>query len=704
MKGQKWNLVVASCCAVLLWVCSLGSPLLADESVLPAMTLEEVVSLRQVRSATINPAGDAVAYLLNVPRRVYQEADGPAWVELHLVSLQGESTAVLAGTVNVLDVAWSDRGDTLYFLAYPRPDARWPVIYRADERGRQVSSVFAGEFDAQALFLSPDGGTLAFLAPEPASPQAVQTSGELNRLGFKASAFEETDSLVRVWLLHLATGEVKMQTLPGSVSDFAWAPDGQHYAVALAPGSTAEDDEMRRNIVVVDAADAASHHTLGGAAGIGGKLGGFAWSPDSRQLAYIAGEDMHDPNPGRLYVAAVDGGPRREVLAGYPGQVEDLFWRNENQLAYIGSRGVLSEFATVPVGDGVTQTVQEHETPGPGPVFRAVNGHPGQPLAVAVADMPGHPREVYLLDGDTPPRRLTHSNPELEQRRLARQQVIRFPARDGLELEAILMHPLGADKAEPAAAPLIVVVHGGPEGHYSNGWMSSYEEPAQAMAAQGYRVVFPNYRGSTGRGVAFSKRGQHDYAGGEFNDLVDTKHYLVSRGLALADRTGITGLSYGGYAAMWAATALTEEFAAAVAFAGVSNQVSKFGTTDIPHEMYQVHSRAWPWEDWLWMLQRSPVYHAGQSHTPLLILAGDRDARFHPSQSLEMYRHMKLRTDTPVRLVIYPGEGHGNYHTAARYDYALRFERWMNHYLLGPGGAPPPFDIGHAERLQKHER
>ena len=152
---------------------------------------------------------------------------------------------------------------------------------------------------------------------------------------------------------------------------------------------------------------------------------------------------------------------------------------------------------------------------------------------------------------------------------------------------------------------------------------------------------------------------------------------------------------------MWAASALSDHFAAAVAFVGISNQLSKFGTSDIPQEMYNVHSRAWPWEDWMWMLERSPVFHADKTRTPLLILAGDKDPRVHPSQSIEMYRHVKLRTETPVRLVFYPGEKHGNKHTAAQFDYALRFERWMSYYLVGIGDSIPPYEIDHAARMEK---
>jgi len=72
-----------------------------------------------------------------------------------------------------------------------------------------------------------------------------------------------------------------------------------------------------------------------------------------------------------------------------------------------------------------------------------------------------------------------------------------------------------------------------------------------------------------------------------------------------------------------------------------------------------------------------------------------------PSQSLELYQTLKLRTDTPVRLVTYPGEAHGNRNTAARLDYSMRLKRWMDHYLKGPGGEPPLYELDHAARLSE---
>jgi dipeptidyl aminopeptidase/acylaminoacyl peptidase len=194
---------------------------------------------------------------------------------------------------------------------------------------------------------------------------------------------------------------------------------------------------------------------------------------------------------------------------------------------------------------------------------------------------------------------------------------------------------------------------------------------------------------------------QADYAGKEFDDLVDAIAHLSRIGLVDKKRVGITGASYGGYASAWAATALSEHFAASVMFVGISDQISKFGTTDIPKEMYDVHARYYPWERWQWMLERSPIYYTDKAKTPILIMHGDSDTRVHPSQSMELYRYIKTRTDTPVRLVFYPDEGHGNKHTAAKLDYSIRLMRWMEFYLKGKkkGNKIPPYEINHAAML-----
>ena len=110
-----------------------------------------------------------------------------------------------------------------------------------------------------------------------------------------------------------------------------------------------------------------------------------------------------------------------------------------------------------------------------------------------------------------------------------------------------------------------------------------------------------------------------------------------------------------------------------------------------------VHTRHDPWTKWQFGLERSPIYHADGAKTPLIILHGKDDPRVNPGQSRELYHHLKLRGEAPRRLVFYPGEGHGNRTAGARLDYNLRMMRWMEHYLQGPGGEPPPHELDYAE-------
>ncbi len=416
-----------------------------------------------------------------------------------------------------------------------------------------------------------------------------------------------------------------------------------------------------------------------------GKLGDVVWSPDGSNLALLAGVDVNDPIPGRLMVVAATGGKWRLLNPGIEADAEAVVWQDAATLLWIKAGGVGRSLERQPL-DGPPVTLLAAG----GPIWSGLS------IAERTVALSGHtaehPDELFRWTlGGAEPARVTDSNPWLAERRLAMQEVVEFEARDGLALQGLLIHPL--DRAEGERVPLVLVVHGGPEAHFADGWLTAYSRPGQVLAGRGFAVFYPNYRGSTGRGLEFAKSSQGDPAGKEFDDLIDAVDHLIAAGLVDSDKVGVTGGSYGGYATAWSSTRHSQRFAAGVMFVGISNQVSKLGTSDIPVELYSVHARRWPWENYRLMLERSPIYWIEQARTPLLILGGDADPRVHPSQSLVLYRYLKLLGQTPVRYVIYPGEKHGNRMAAARLDYSLRALRWLEHYLKGPGGAPPAHEV-----------
>jgi dipeptidyl aminopeptidase/acylaminoacyl peptidase len=450
---------------------------------------------------------------------------------------------------------------------------------------------------------------------------------------------------------------------------------------------------MRRRLHVVDATSGAVVVKLVHE----GKVGGAAMSPSGKQVAFIAAHDVHDPQAGRLMVASVADGKPRELLPEFAGHFVSCAFVDETTIAWLADRGCETLFGKIGVdGSGSQELVAEA-----GFVISSFALSRDGKRAALVAQTAAHPAELFVVETGGEKRRLTDSNPWLEQRELGAQEIVKFKARDGLDLEGVLIHPIGAIGASgdvsgqnPAhPVPLVMIVHGGPESHFRNGWLTRYSEPGQILAAKGYAVFFPNYRASTGRGVAFSELDHKDPAGKEFDDLVDGVDALVASGLVDKSKVGVTGGSYGGYASGWCATKLSDHFAAAVMGFGVADLLSMLGTSDIPDEHYYVHHQMHPWEDWNLFLERSPIYHATQSKTPILIMGGKADPRVPPTQSIELYRYLKMVNHPAVRLVLYPGEGHGNARAASRLDYHLRLLQWFDHYLKGPGGTPPAMEL-----------
>ncbi|HRQ64910.1 MAG TPA: S9 family peptidase [Xanthomonadaceae bacterium] len=642
------------------------------------MTLRQIGDLAQVAEIAAAPDGRSVAYTRAVQRNLGDQPDGPAWTELHVSDAEGRSRAFVSGRHNVRAIAFAADGRAIHFLA-KRGDDEHVSLYRIAVDGGEAERIVSMKSDIRGYHVASDGRSVLLVAREAEDAELKK----LREKGFSQRIYEEDVQPFVLWRKDLSDPDSSPQRIEveGSVQWARFSPRGDRIAVQVAPRELIDDVLMRTRVRLID--------LEGGVVGeveTPGKLGDVAWSSDGRHLSLVAAGDLNDPMQGRLMVVSAEGGVPRDLLPDLEAHVRTATWRDADTIVYIVHQGVQSRLEQIR-RDGSRQRVL---LGGDGPIWNQVEFASG---AIALtASAPSHPSELYLLARNArEPRRLTDSNPWLAEVRLAPQEVVRYQARDGLEIEGLLIRPL--DEVPGRRYPLILTVHGGPEAHYSNGWLNSYSTPGQVFAARGFAVFYPNYRASTGRGVAFSKLNHGRPAAEEFDDLVDGVDHLIEVGLVDRDRVGITGGSYGGYASAWGATYYSERYAASVMFVGLSDKVAMMGTTDIPTELYHVHYLTWPWQDWEMYERASPIRYAHKSRTPTLILHGDADPRVDRSQSFAMYRYLKLAGSAPVRLVLYPGEGHGNQRAASRYDYSLRLLRWMEHYLVGEGGEPPPYAL-----------
>ena len=644
-------------------------------------TIEHLPKVQHAGNITVAPNGKLSAYTLSVPRNmVAGDEDGRADTHLYILDEKGNNRLFIGGESSISSLSFNRASDTVYFRS-KRDDDTHTSLYAISVNGGEAYKVFGFETAIGDYEIVDD--TLFFVA------KAKDDTEDFKDKGFNAKVYEEDTRLNQLWSVSIQGGEATSIYSGGHVSHIDVSSNGEFVLAAVAPTNLVDDSLMSRDIYTISATSGEVTNIID----MPGKLGEFVLHNNDKDIAIIGGADISDSSDGVLMVAQADSPKLTQLTTDALQHIVDITWKGRNILA-VAHRGVESSVVEYDKKGNQKRTINTAQDI----VARSIAV--GDDTVQLIADSPSHPRAVFDVKRNKASK-VTKHNAWLNELALAPQSTFMYEARDGEKVEGLLITPKG--QAPEKGWPLILMVHGGPEAHYSDGWLTAYSMPGQYAAAKGYAVYYPNYRGSTGRGVAYAKQHQNDYAGKEFNDLVDGVDALVKAGLVDRARVGITGGSYGGYASMWGATALTEHFAAAVAFVGISNQVSKFGTSDIPNEMHLVHSLKWPWEDnWMNLLERSPIFHAGKANTPILILHGEKDTRVHPSQSMELYRSIKVRTNTPARLVFYPNEGHGNRRAAAQYDYALRLMRWMDTYLAEDASRDtekPPFDLGLADKL-----
>jgi len=656
------------------------------------MTPEDLLEIEQVSEVSISPDGQRTAIGVNSLPDIHKGAkNGSATTQLELAIAPGSAQQFLPDNMDVSRIKFSPDVRQIGFLWKPDEKDAKTALYAIPVGGGGHQKLVALENrDITNYVWGSDSNSAYLLATAPADEDRKAQS----KAGFDAIVYEEEGrfkQILRVTSLGRKKPDLTTLAINGQPGAMRLSGDGRRLAVAVSPTTQVDDSYTSQRVQIVDANTGQQQLVVQ----TPGKIGDFEFAPDGASLSLIAAVDKHDPAPTTLHIVDAGSGLIRAVNPGAAEAAIDTEWLADGRLAVLVQRGVQSELRYYS-RDGTLLTTID-----PGALILRRMETNGTDIAF-VADAPQHPRELYRLSGSSFTR-WSNSNPWLAQIDMGRQRAFSYTARDGQQIEGVLLEPVGGGKSGIArerggGAATILDVHGGPEAHESNGWITNYGGPGQIAAGQGYAVFLPNYRGSTAYGTAFSKQHQGDYAGKEFNDLVDSIQPLAAAGVTDPKLVGITGGSYGGYASGWAATALSEYFAASVMFVGISNQISKFGTTDIPQEMFLVHSRKWPWEDWQGMLEVSPIYHVEKANTPILILHGENDTRVAPSQSYELYRNLKVRKpDVPTRLILYPGEGHGNRKAAARFDYNRRMMRWFDTYLKPAkrSGALPParFDL-----------
>ncbi len=637
------------------------------------LTPEMVVSLKIVSSVTIDPAGKNIAYILTTPRGADEDAGG-RYSELFVIPATGGTARPFTYKPNAASSPqWSPDGKWIYFASRRKEFDEQNEVYRIPVDGGEAQLVSKSSNGVRQFKLSPDGKWIAYTMTDAATAteksdakkghdiQTVDKSFKQHRLYAQAVESSESQSL---------SGEM-------SVWDFEWSPDGGQIIYQASATPKTDDSFMFKKIYLASTDGRMPPKVL---TETNGKLGNMAWSPDGKQIAFLAGVDESDPANGSIFVVPAAGGAAKNLSQNYEGTVTWVGWLDAATLIFSATERSHTTLNTMsPNGGSLKRLIDSGYS-----LFNVSATANGKTLAMA-ANTYKHHNEVFVYSQATKKMtRLTNSNPELDNLRFSGTKEISWKAKGGLEITGLLMLPL--DYQAGKKYPCVVQIHGGPESAYVEGWTTSYVTWSELLAARGYVVFSPNYRGSTGRGVAYSKADHKDLGGKEFDDVIDGIDFLVQQGYVDPARVGIGGFSYGGYFSAWAATKHTERFKAASMGAGIANWVSFTGTSDIPYENSMVHWNLDVFKNMEKAWGRSPLAFVEKSQTPLLISHGDKDDRVPISQGWEIYTALKL-LGKKVEFDIYPREAHG---WAERNHQLLSIKRnleWFEQYVKGGSAA-----------------
>ncbi len=661
------------------------------------MTLDDMTRMVRVGGPQVSPDGKWIAYTVTH----VDKDDDKNLTDLWMVSWDGTQDIQLTrGKDGAGEPRWSPDGRYLAFTTGregDNKDAKGSQVWVLDRRGGEAQQLTAAKDDLHDYRWSPDSKQLLLTLqgkeePEPekgAKPKPPKPI-VLDRYHFKQDVQGFlSDKQPHLFLFDIATKKlIKLTNAPVSgASSYAetggeWSPDGKLIAFTSNQSTPDPDRVDNGDIFVVAATPGATPRRL--TTFTGPDEGPLAWTPDSGRILFREALQPHYSiyNMPRLAVIPAAGGtpsaevtmltPKLDQWVGGPVVVE-------------GGKRVLAE-----VQDDREEYIAEFPADGRGPFHRLTEG---QGSATALDEAGGHTAllwstdstspEIYALEG-THLRKLTsHNDALVATLNLAPTQDLSAKASDGNEVHSLLTMPVGYTPG--TKVPMVLFIHGGPTAQDAHG----FHPDRQLFAAHGYAMLNVNYRGSTGRGHAYSEAINADWGDKEVLDLQAAVDGAVATGNIDPERLVVGGWSYGGILTDYT-IATTHRFKAASSGAGMGNLLGFYGVDQ--YILQYENELGPPWKNLDAYLKLSyPFLHADRINTPTLFMGGDKDFNVPVIGGEQMYEALKS-VGVPSELIVYPGEFHGFNRPSFIRDRYERWFSWYDKYVMPPkpGTATPP--------------
>ena len=646
-----------------------------------SITIEDYFEIGSVGEARISPDGRWIAYSVGTSDLEADDSASQIWMvpaqggDAIPLSTEGESTS---------SPRWSPDGKYLGFLS-ARGEGKDQVWTLFREGGEAVQLTDTAQ-DVKSFEWSPDGKRMLLVLrdPKPAELEAKQAEekGEayeektpppfvITRRQFKRDYVGYLDNRrTHVYVFDVATKELRQVTF-GDFDDSepAWSPDGSR--IAFVSNRTEDPDtNYNTDIWVVSAAKSKRKAALVRITTNEGPDATPSWSVDGKRIAHTANleTDTSLYATNHLAVSSAAGGGLKVLTQQLDRMIyAPRFSRHDDSIYFLLEDSGEQNLARMAASGGDIERL----VAGPRSV-REFHQGPANEIATVVSE-PHFPPEVFLYANGGHERRSHVNDALIAELKLGSVEEVRFASKDGTEIEAFVVKPPGFSKRR--RYPAILRIHGGPQAQYD----FSFSHEAQLWAANGYVVVMPNPRGSTGYGRDFCMAIWQNWAGVAYEDVMASVDFIVNEGWADPDRLAVTGWSYGGILTNHVITS-TERFKVAVTGASEFLYVVNFG-----HDHYQ---RWWlaelgpPWKPEARDLydRMSPFKDVEKIVTPTLIVGGAIDWNVPIINSEQLYLALKI-LGVPTELVVYPDEHHGIATPTYVQDLYQRYLDWFAKYM-----------------------
>ncbi len=649
-------------------------------------TLEDLFKAKALGGVQMSPDGQQVLYTVRTADLEKNQTNTDIWLLTLPERARPENIQLTRNPKNDTSPRWRSDGNAFAFLSVrPEPDGKEgkPALYLMAPHGGEPEKLFEHETAITAFQWAPDGKWIAFTAQDQEPADAKEKKDRGRDIGIE----DEPGPYTHLWLLNVEARKARRMTTGRdySVGEFTFSLDGRTIAFSAAP-SPRITDSWRSDIYLMGADSGAVPRQVTDNPGPDDSP---EYSPDGAFIYYHAIKSAtYRVGYSRVYRMPKDGGASEDVSPDLDVEPSDYQVTPDGKGAFfeatVGTtRGLfymplLTRKAVRQSGDqGVVSQVSFSKD---GRRMAYVRESMTKPQELFVADEANRPEEDGLKNF-TP---LTRHNTEAAGWAVGLSDVVRWKSADGRSIEGILVYPAGWTPAR-GAVPLVVKIHGGPSGVYlQNFQASSYGSDAQRYAADGYAVLLPNPRGSSGYGDAAQQAVVKDWGGLDFQDIMTGVDTLIARGIAHKDSLGVMGWSYGGYMTAWTISQ-TDRFKAAVVGAGITEAIAMWGTQDIIN-VFEAYFGGSPWQAGEWDLYQksSPLAHMRNAKTPTLIIHGRNDPRVPPNQAMILYRTLKA-LNVPTELMWLPRSGHGPTEPGLQYETAKAQKEWMDRWIRNKG-------------------